>query len=69
MELRLTEDAKADIKFFVKSGQVNIVKKIQKILEAIEESPFTGIGKPELLKHGYSDKWSRRIDTWESCRL
>jgi toxin YoeB len=62
MELELTDTAKEDIKFFVKSGQANIVKKIEKLLMFIKETPFSGIGKPEPLKYQYSGKWSRRID-------
>jgi toxin YoeB len=62
MELRLTDTAKEDIKFFLKSGQTGIVKKIEKLLTSIKETPFDGIGKPEPLKHEYSGKWSRRID-------
>jgi toxin YoeB len=62
MELRLTDTAKEDIKFFLKSGQSNIVKKIENLLVSIKTMPFSGIGKPEPLKHEYSGKWSRRID-------
>jgi len=62
MELRLTDTAKEDIKFFLKSGQTGIVKKIEKLLVDIKDHPFEGIGKPEPLKYGYSGKWSRRID-------
>jgi toxin YoeB len=63
MELRLTDTAKEDIKFFLKSGQTSIVKKIEKLLKSIKETPFGGIGKPEPLKHDYSGKWSRRVDS------
>lgn len=62
MELELTDTAKEDINFFVKSGQINVVKKIEKLLISIKETPFSGIGKPEPLKYEYSGKWSRRID-------
>jgi toxin YoeB len=62
MELRLTEDAKEDIKFFTRSGQQDIVKKIEKLPFSIQESPFAGIGKPEPLKYQHSGKWSRRIN-------
>jgi len=62
MELRLTDPAKEDIKLFVKSGQSNIVRKIEKLLIPIKETPFSGIGKPEPLKYEYSGKRSRRID-------
>ncbi len=62
MELELTDVAKDDVKFFIKSGQTQIVKKIEKLLIAVKENPFEGIGKPEQLKHQYLGKWSRRID-------
>lgn len=62
MELRLTDTAKEDIRFFIRSGQLSIVKKIEKLLVSIQETPFTGIGKPEPLKYDYSGKWSRRIN-------
>jgi Txe/YoeB family toxin of Txe-Axe toxin-antitoxin module len=45
MELELTDTAKEDIKYFVKSGQIHIVKKIEKLLASIKETPFTGIVK------------------------
>ncbi|GHT78123.1 hypothetical protein FACS1894104_0860 [Actinomycetota bacterium] len=38
------------------------LKKINKLLKDIEGSPFTGIGKPEPLKHNWQGWWSRRID-------
>jgi toxin YoeB len=31
------------------------------ILESIEQSPFTGTGKPEALKYNHAGKWSHRI--------
>lgn len=38
-----------------------IQKKITKLLESIAKTPFSGIGKPEPLKHELSGYWSRRI--------
>ena len=38
------------------------LKKINDLLKAISREPYTGIGKPELLKHNYRGFWSRRID-------
>ncbi len=63
MELRITDPAKDDIKFFLKSGQQNILKKIEYLLESIKTTPFNGVGKPEALKYELSGKWSRRIDS------
>jgi toxin YoeB len=61
MELRLTDSAKEDIRFFVRSGQKSVLKKIEILLTEIKSDPFTGTGKPELLKHNLSGQWSRRI--------
>jgi toxin YoeB len=38
------------------------LKRINTILKDIERSPFSGIGKPEPLKHELNGFWSRRID-------
>jgi toxin YoeB len=56
MELNLTEAAKEDIKSFNRSGRSGIVKKIEKLLTSIKETPFTGIGKPGPLKYQHSGK-------------
>lgn len=39
------------------------VKKINDLLIEISRNPFSGIGKPEPLKHKYKGFWSRRIDS------
>jgi toxin YoeB len=44
--------------------QVNdkkMLAKINKLIQAIDRSPFEGVGKPEPLKHLLSGYWSRRI--------
>jgi toxin YoeB len=38
------------------------LKRINSILKDINRSPFSGIGKPEPLKHEQQGYWSRRID-------
>ena len=38
------------------------VGRIKEILRDIAEHPYTGIGKPEPLKHNLAGKWSRRIN-------
>jgi toxin YoeB len=38
-----------------------ILKKIIELITDISTNPFTGIGKPEPLKHELKGKWSRRI--------
>ena len=40
----------------------NIVKRINKLIKDIERDGYTGIGKPEPLRHHLSGFWSRQID-------
>lgn len=62
MEIAYTEQAQKDLKFWKKSGNRSIQKKIEQLLTAIAKNPFTGIGKPEALKHELTGKWSRRLN-------
>ena len=39
-----------------------MLKRINQLIQEIQREPFTGIGKPEPLKHALSDYWSRRIN-------
>jgi toxin YoeB len=39
-----------------------IVDRIHELIKSILRSPFTGIGKPEPLKHIRQGYWSRRIN-------
>ena len=39
-----------------------ISKRINALIKNIQRNPFTGIGKPEPLKHQLSGFWSRRIN-------
>jgi toxin YoeB len=41
----------------------NNLKRINELIKEIKRYPFTGIGKPEPLKHKYKGCWSRRIDS------
>ena len=36
--------------------------RINRLLREIQRDGFSGLGKPEPLKHGLSGWWSRRID-------
>jgi len=38
-----------------------MVKRINELIENTAREPFTGIGKPEPLKHALAGYWSRRI--------
>ena len=39
----------------------NILVKIFELIKDIQRNPFSGIGKPEPLKHKLKGLWSRRI--------
>jgi toxin YoeB len=62
MEVKLLEDADKDLAFWMKSGNKSIQKKINQLFYSIQETPYSGIGKPEALKHSMFGLWSRRID-------
>lgn len=40
-----------------------LVGRIHELIKAILRNPFTGIGKPEPLKHALQGFWSRRINS------
>ena len=46
---------------FWQSSDRKIVKRINELLRDIERNGDSGIGKPELLKHGFQGYSSRRI--------
>jgi len=62
MRVVLSKKAEDDFEYWTKSGNKIILKKIGYLIEAIQIDPYTGIGKPEALKHELSGTWSRRID-------
>jgi toxin YoeB len=43
------------------------LRRINDLIKEAQRDPFTGMGKPEALKHGLAGFWSRRID--ETNRL
>lgn len=40
----------------------SLIKRINQLIQAIDGAPYTGIGKPEPLKHQLAGYWSRRIN-------
>ena len=37
------------------------LERVNQLIREIRREPFSGIGKPEPLKHAFSGYWSRRI--------
>lgn len=62
MQIKLFKKAIKDFEFWKKSGNRAIQEKIQQLFADMLIHPFTGLGKPEMLKHELSGLWSRRID-------
>ena len=50
-----------DYLYCQKTNKKNL-KRINDLLKSISREPYSGIGKPESLKHKYKGFWSRRID-------
>lgn len=61
MEIIYSLKALDDINFWKKSGNKGVQEKISALIEDILQHPYSGIGKPEALKHELSGSWSRRI--------
>jgi toxin YoeB len=38
-----------------------VLKRINRLIDAVLRDPFDGIGKPDPLRHAFSGAWSRRI--------
>ncbi len=62
MEIVFSSGALKDFEYWKKISNQKILKRIKALLDAIEETPFKGIGKPEPLKAELSGYWSRRIN-------
>ena len=60
--VKIEDLAKSDIEKHLKSGDKSSVKKLEKILIELAQSPFKGTGNPELLKYELSGFWSRKIN-------
>ena len=62
MQIDFSSKAKADLNFWIKSGNKSLLNKIYSLIEDIQLHPFEGIGKPEQLKYNLNGRWSRRIN-------
>jgi toxin YoeB len=62
MEIIFFPKSKEHLEYFKKTYNPIILKKIRKLLASIHDSPYSGIGKPEPLKHNLTGLWSRRIN-------
>jgi toxin YoeB len=59
--LEFDSNAFEDLAWWLKQDRKKALRIIELIKE-IEREPFSGLGKPEPLKHELKGCWSRRID-------
>lgn len=57
----LHRDFRQDLTFWIGSNARTALK-VMRLVEEVVRDPFSGIGKPEPLKHQALGRWSRRID-------
>jgi toxin YoeB len=62
MEIIFSPKAQEDLNYWKNTCNKPIQLKIEKLLLAIQQNPYQGIGKPEPLKYNLSGVWSRRIN-------
>ena len=60
MKLVFANEAWEDYLFWQRQDK-RMVEGINRLIRATQREPFTGLGKPEPLKHALSGYWSRRI--------
>ena len=60
MKLVFSDQAWEDYLYWQQQDK-RIVKRINELIEVSMREPFSGIGKPEPLRHALAGYWSRRI--------
>lgn len=60
MKFVFVDESWEDYQYWLKTDK-KVLSRINDLLKDISRTPFTGIGKPEPLKHKYKGFWSRRI--------
>jgi len=61
MKLTFSSKAWANYLYWQKTDQ-SMITRINRLIKDIQREPYTGIGKPEPLKHSLAGYWSRRIN-------
>ena len=61
--MKLTFSSKAWAKYlYWQKTDKSMITRINRLIKDIQCEPYTGIGKPEPLKHSLAGYWSRRIN-------
>jgi toxin YoeB len=61
MEIVWARHASEDYDFLGLETDAKVAERIKQLIASIQETPFTGMGKPEPLKYDFNGWWSRRI--------
>ncbi len=56
----LQDECREDFRFWVDTNR-NVALRVLDLMGAVLRDPFTGVGKPEPLKHMGGNVWSRRV--------
>ena len=60
MDIVFTKNAWEDFEYWIENDQETVIK-IKELIISVKQNPFSGIGKPEPLRHDLKGFWSRRI--------
>lgn len=60
MRLVFTPHGREDYQHWVATDRATL-RRVNRLIDDVLRDPFTGIGKPEPLRHVLSGAWSRRI--------
>lgn len=60
MKLIFADEAWEDYLYWQRQDR-RMTERINKLIRETQREPYSGIGKPEALKHALSGFWSRRI--------
>ena len=60
MNIEFSKKGWEDFEYWLETD-LETVNKIRELVKSIKQSPFSGVGKPEPLKHDLKGFWSRRI--------
>lgn len=61
MKILFSERAWEDYLYWQQTDK-KMLNRVNNLIKDIQRNSYSGIGKPEPLKHGLSGYWSRRID-------
>ena len=61
-KLIFADIALTDLLFHKKTGNQATIKRIDRILQELEITPFVGIGRPHELVYDFAGKWARHLN-------